>query len=91
MSAISKKHAENPEFAENRMFPSEPDIEERIYLWLHEKRILSADGKANLPKLNAEGENAGFSRAKIKRKPSELLEKRQLAHLNLKLHRSETD
>lgn len=92
MSSFSNKNVEEPFFpAENQAFTSEPDVEERIYLWLHEKRIFSADGKANLPKNNSEGENIGFSRAKIKRKPSELLEKRQLVHLSLKLQMSETD
>lgn len=91
-SSISKKHVEEPVFpAENQGLIPEPDIEERIYFWLHENGIFSADGKANLPKRKLSGQNFGFSKNIIIRKPSELLEKRRLSNLGLKLRFSETE
>lgn len=87
MSYIIKKNGEEfASSAKNQGLAQELDIEERIYLWLRKKQIFPADGKANVPKLDASGENIRFSPNKIQRKPLEMLEKRNLKHLNLKLN-----
>jgi hypothetical protein len=54
-------------------------LEERINLWLDEQQIFISDGKA---KSTAK---SNISLIMIKRNNSELLDKRKMSHLNLKL------
>lgn len=53
-------------------------IEDRINLWLDENRIFISDGKGKSLRIK-------FNPIVLKRKTSDLLEKRKLSTLNLKL------